>query len=151
LLALQRPSSTKVPTLQSPSTVITFIRCLINHHPPTRPPTHRYIAPLAASIKSAAESWIANLGAAMLKTTQKNIEATLERIATWRTCLDQDANDLETLKRILSAIQEINDVKLEVELSNQAASEACVGQHSTSLLFHWTASNIAPSTSSHPH
>ena len=52
------------------------------------------------------------------------MHATLERIAKWRAVLDQEANSLEVLKQILGDIQEINDVKLEVELSNQSAVEA---------------------------
>jgi len=83
-----------------------------------------YIAPLVNAIKSAAESWVSKLGGAMIDTAVEDLTATLGRIEKWRHCLDQDADNLETLKQILGDIQEINDVKLEIELSNGAATEA---------------------------
>jgi dynein heavy chain len=83
-----------------------------------------YIAPLISAIKSAAESWVTKLGGAMVHSATEQMTDTLARIEKWRGCLGQDANSLETLKAILGDIQEINDSKLEIELSNQAAIEA---------------------------
>lgn len=83
-----------------------------------------YVAPLVSAIKSAAESWVSKLGGAMIHSAAESMSTTLGRIEKWRICLDQDADSLDTLKQILGDIQEINDVKLEVELSNRAALEA---------------------------
>lgn len=66
-----------------------------------------YMAPLVEAIRQSAWSWVAQLGASMLKLAGTEAQHLAATMTAWTECLDETPSDLDTLKNILRGIQEV--------------------------------------------